>query len=98
MKSIKRRIGRGNKGGGNPSKPGEPPKQVKGNLATAISFIVIRGRTEHLLYVGVSKGVAGKYALYLEIGTPKGQMKARPYLRSTIMLIRDRLGKVFVGK
>lgn len=69
---VKEKISRGNKRGGNPSAPGEPPKVVTGRLRSSISWNV---RTNPIVGVFGSNVV---YARYLEKGT--AVMEKRPFL------------------
>lgn len=96
--NAKRLVSRGNKTGRNPSLPYEPPKVVKGNLRSNISFDAkLDGKGGVVGAFGVIKNatkVRGKmrdweYALLLELGTSR--MKKRPYLRPTLKKYRQKM-------
>lgn len=93
---VKRVISRGNVTGRDPSKPGEPPKVRTGNLRANVDFAVQRTATGVSGFVGVRKGVAGKYAFWLEVGTSK--MAARPYLRSTVKANAAKIARLLAGQ
>jgi len=95
-KSCKHLVSRGNKGGGNPSLPGEPPKVVIGNLRSSIDTATVKDATGVSGFLGVRKSAdAGRYGFWLEFGTSK--MAARPYLRPTIINNKDKLFRM-IGK
>jgi len=89
-----------------PSRPGTPPKVVTDTLRTAIGHEVVRrggyAHTKKIIgYLGVRKGPAEDYGLYLELGTSNKsggvKMAERPYLRRTVITYRHRLGKLIVS-
>jgi len=94
---IKNDISRPNPTGKDPSLPDEPPKKVKGILRSDIDYEVRRETSRVRGFVGVKRGPAEHYGLYLETGTSK--MAARPYLRSNLLKYRSRIKKlVATGK
>jgi hypothetical protein len=73
-----------------PSLPGEPPAQQSKRLKNSIQA---RKRNEDVWEVGPAKesyenvkaGSDGdKYPVYMEFGTRKGKIKARPYMRPSV--------------
>src|SRR5437868_13610486 len=60
-----------------PSEPGNPPKKITGFLQRSIAHEM--SGDKKAAFVGTNL----EYGLWLEIGTTK--MKARPYLRSTLL-------------
>lgn len=81
---VKIKINISNRDGDNPSKPGEPPHKVTGNLQKSIDFDVEERGDAVILRVGSNI----EYAKELELGTSgdggKGKA-ARPYLRPTLL-------------
>lgn len=84
-------VSRGNIGGGNPSKPFEPPKVVTGVLRSAIGFQIRKEGFTVIGVLGVRKGPADDYAIRLEKGfvgrDSLGRVynqKPRPYLVPTL--------------
>lgn len=69
------------------SAPGEAPASDHGMLASKILFDV---RYDGL---GASVGTDLQYGEYLEIGTPKGQMAARPYLAPALEKNNDEIDR-----
>ena len=63
-----------------PSKPGQPPRVLHGQLRNSISHRVEVRRGSVTIYVGANT----KYARALEFGNPKGGLSPRPYLRPAI--------------
>lgn len=88
------KVSRGNADGTNPSSPGEPPKTVTGTLKSNIGYEVDVINGNIIGRYGVKKGPADEYAIYLELGTPKGKMKARPFLRPVLKENRYKLFKL----
>lgn len=98
---AKKLVSRGNKGGGNPSKPFEPPKTVSGTLKSNISYEVHSDRDKVVGVIGVKTGEADNYALRLELGykgtDKKGRsydQKPRPYLRQTVKNETNKLREI----
>lgn len=89
---IKRAINRGNPGGRNPSRPGEPPKKVSGRLFLSIFSSVKRTGNQVFGFVGSS----AKHARHLELGT--SQMEPRPFFRPTLQKNRDRIARMLGAK
>src|SRR5690606_28863132 len=71
-----------------PSKPGEPPKKITGQLQNSMAGNVVEEPNEIRGEVGSSL----EKAEYLETGTSK--MKARPYMRPTMMEEKDKLVQI----
>lgn len=95
-------VSRGNRGGGNPSKAGEPPKVVSGTLRSNIGHEVKTKANEVVGLVGVRQGPADKYARRLELGFSGTDSKGRsynqaerPYLRAALEKNEKRLLKFF---
>jgi len=66
------------------SKPGEPPYVQTGNLRRSITF---QREGHSKLLVGSTlqpEGSTPSYAWLLEMGSPGGQLSARPYLRPAL--------------
>lgn len=85
-------IGKGKKGryyhGEDPSKPGEAPKKIRGDLQRSITYEMAPDKQS------AKVGTNLDYGAYLELGTSK--MAPRPYIRSTFIeelpTINDILG------
>lgn len=90
-KKLKEKISRGNRGGGNPSDPGEPPKVVTGKLRSSIDHVIRRGVTEDQGIVGTNN----EYAPALEFGTSK--MAPRPFFRPTIEEEGEEVANIIAG-
>ena len=75
----------------NRSKPGEIPHVQTGTLRASIDYEIV-GDEGH---VGPKLGPAAKYGKWLEIGTPGGQMKPRPYLRPGLAREANNIIKMF---
>lgn len=71
-----------------PSRPGEPPKKITGQLQNSIRTKVIRSKRAIIGLVGTNL----KKGRWLEFGTSK--MKPRPFLRSTVSENRRKIGRV----
>jgi hypothetical protein len=89
--AAKKMVSRGNRGGGNPSGPYEPPKVVTGTLRSNIAGEVIVERDLVIGVLGVKKGPANDYAKRLELGFVgtdnlgrKIDQKPRPFLKPTL--------------
>ena len=93
---VKKAISRGNVDGKNPSSPGEPPKVVTGTLRSSIDIEISRDNLGVSGFVGVRKGAAEDYGLFLELGTHK--MAARPFLRPTIAKHKRKILRMIAGK
>lgn len=66
--------------GPSPSRPGEPPGIITGNLRDHIT--ILQASRLHWILLSAARSPQGApYPLYLEIGTWK--MAARPYMRPT---------------
>jgi len=66
------------------SAPGEPPAVRLGDLRNAISFKTDKTKLEG--FVGpklLGENPDKQYPVWLEFGTPKGQMSPRPYMAPT---------------
>jgi hypothetical protein len=68
--------------GGRRSSPGNPPRPDSNKL---IENILLENTGKLTVRVGVLEEV-GDYPVYLEEGTPKGQMEARPYMEPALEL------------
>jgi len=88
---IKESISRGNKGGGNPSRPGEPPKVRSGRLRSSITHEV----TKELGGIVGRVGTNVVYARWLELGTEN--MEPRPFLRPGILNNQRRIFNIISG-
>ena len=75
----------------NPSSPGQPPRVLTGRLRNSINHSVKRTATGVIVYVGAYT----PYARALELGNPKGNLEARPYLRPAIYTSRKKIVKLF---
>ena len=81
--------------GGRPSAPGEIPTVQTGTLKRSINYEIISNHEGH---VGPALGYQKKgakpanYGYWLEVGSPGGRIKPRPYLRPAL----DREGKKIV--
>ena len=98
---AKKLVSRGNRGGGNPSKPFDPPKVVTGTLRSNIGYEVSIKGGEVVGALGVKKGPANEYAKRLElgfVGTDSAgrriDQKPRPFLRPTINDNMNQLKKI----
>ena len=73
------------------SKPGDPPFVQTGTLRRSITFVVFEDlkRSRYVLRVGSSlkplENQKHSYAWLLEMGSPGGQLAARPYLRPAVL-------------
>jgi len=72
--------------GQSPSKPGQPPRLLHGNLRNSIYHRVVRGRRSLVIAIGANT----PYARALEFGYPKGNLEERPYLRPAIRKNREK--------
>lgn len=98
-------VSRGNRGGGNPSKPGEPPKVVTGTLRSNIGFEIQKSPNEVIGLLGVRMGPADKYAMRLELGFTgtdslgRGyDQKERPYLRAALEQNKNQIQQILKGE
>lgn len=80
------------------SSPGEPPFVQTGTLRRSITF----KRDGNSLLVGSSLQPQGgskySYAWLLEMGSPLGQLAARPYLRPAVNNNKNIIKKMLAGK
>lgn len=89
---VKRLIGKRGAGRvgqkGAHSKPGNPPFRQAGRLINSIASVLIKKTKNIIARIGSTlkpeKGQPHSVALYLEEGTPGGQMEARPYLKRAL--------------
>ena len=72
--------------GKSPSKPGQPPRLLHGNLRNSIYHRVLIGRRTVAIMIGANT----PYARALEFGYPKGNLEERPYLRPAIRKNREK--------
>jgi hypothetical protein len=72
-----------------PSRPGDPPKRVEGDL---VRSIVADVRSEPTRIVGTYGSTQGKKALALEFGTRT--MAARPFLRPPLLRKRNDIVRI----
>lgn len=80
------------------SAPGEPPYVQTGTLRRSITFV--REGAKKLL-VGSSlqpQGNSHSYAWLLEMGSPGGQLAARPYLRPAVRKNKMTILKMIAGR
>ena len=79
------------------SKPGDPPFVQTGTLRRSITF----KREGKTVFVGSSlkpQGGNPSYAWMLEMGSPLGQLAARPYLRPAVRKNKDTILRMFCEK
>ena len=69
------------------SKPGEPPRWQTKTLRKSIA-------RERAGYLKEHVGTNVEYAAWLELGTPHGQMKARPYLRPALARSQKKIVRI----
>lgn len=93
-RKAKQKVSRGNKTGNDPSEPGEPPKVVSGRLRNSITHEIRYSMGDPLGLRG-QVGAVAEYAAYLELGTEK--MKARPFLRPTVLENQARILKLIAN-
>ena len=72
--------------GQDPSKPGESPKKIRGDLQRSIAYAMSADRKE--AYVGTNID----YGFYLEVGTSR--VAPRPFLRSTLLAEQATIAKI----
>jgi len=80
------------------SLPGEPPFVQTGMLRRSITFM--REGAKKLLVGSSLKPQGGQhsYAWLLEMGSPGGQLAARPYLRPAVRKNKRTILKMIAGK
>jgi hypothetical protein len=96
---ARRLISRSNRGGDDPSAPGEPPKRVSGQLFAAVSHAVASDDSGVHGFIGVVKGSqANAYAARLEFGYQgtdslgrNVNQAPRPWLRPTVLRNREKI-------
>jgi hypothetical protein len=97
---VKRKLNRSNRGGTEPSAPGQPPNKGSGDLQRSIFQEVTRvGKMVHG-FVGsrllkarrLELGYVGRDRLGRTV-----DQKPRPFLRSTLVEQRDRLRSILLG-
>lgn len=97
---VQRAINRGNRDGRNPSRPGEPPKKVTGNLFKSVTFEVVTTASRRVIIGRVGTNVV--YGRYLELGTQgrngRPGMAPRPFLRPTLQTEQKNLVNVIVNR
>jgi len=92
-KDKRTRSGGGNRK--NPSKPEGIPHVQTGQLKNSIRASKVNaGHWRVGSTLKPAKGQQGSYAMYLELGTPHGQMAPRPYLRPALNTNRTKLRKM----
>lgn len=84
-----RRSKSGNRTGLNPSKPGQPPKRVHGDLVRSITTEVTQ---ESTAVIGRYGSTQNEKAKALEFGTSK--MAARPFLRPPLFKNRETIKRM----
>lgn len=82
----------GNRLGLNPSKQGDPPKRVHGDLVRSITTEVVQQATR---IIGRYGSTQTKKALALELGT--SNMAARPFLRPPLLRNRNEIQRILAG-
>ena len=89
----KRRMPNGKFKGLEPSRPGEPPRLLSGQLKRSINHRVSSGRRGSVrIWVGANTS----YARALEKGNPSRGLQPRPYLKSTLEKHRETLIRVLM--
>lgn len=84
---VKKNLSRGNLTGLNPSKAGQFPKVVTGQLRASIRTKV----KKNVAFIGTFTGVANKYAPIHEFGS-------RPYLSKTYRLNKRLIKQIMIGQ
>ena len=84
-----RRTSSGARIGLNPSKPGQPPKRIEGDLVRSITTEVTRSRNK---IVGRYGSTQTQKAIGLEFGTSR--VAARPFLRPPLLKNRSELVRI----
>ena len=79
----------GKRRGLNPSKPGEPPKRIEGDLFKSIVTEITRSRNK---IVGRYGSTLTEIAIWLEFGTSR--IAARPFLRPPLLKNRAELVRI----
>ena len=79
----------GKRRGLNPSKPGQPPKRIEGDLENSVTAEVTRSRNK---IVGRYGSTLTEIAIWLEFGTSR--MAARPFLRPPLLKNRSELVRI----
>lgn len=83
-------IGKGKKGryyhGEDPSKPGDPPKKIRGDLQRSITYKMADDKMSATVGTGLD------YGFFLEVGTSK--MQPRPFLRNTLLEQADAIKEI----
>ena len=82
----------GNRRGLDPSKPGDPPKRIHGDLVRSITTEVV---TQSNRIIGRYGSTQNEKAKALEFGTSK--MAARPFLRPPLHKNRNRITRILAG-
>ena len=80
------------------SKPGDPPFVQTGTLRRSITYVVEGAKS---VLVGSSlkpQGDSPSYAWLLEMGSPLGQLAARPYLRPAVRNNKAEILKMFCAR
>lgn len=85
-------------GGKNPSKPGEPPHRLIGNLVNSVSSAVDYTGRVIKGWIGIREGPTEVYAAALEFGTKSGRLAPRPYLRRTLLDNKERIRYWLIGR
>lgn len=91
LQYARQSVSRPNPTGRAPSRPGEPPKMVTGELRDSLgAAVAVEG--ERVVAV---VGAGARHALFLELGTRR--MAARPFLRPALFNQRGEILRLVAG-
>ena len=80
------------------SAPGESPAILNGKLIKALEYRITEKNGEIISSIGFWDGdEPDGYGVLLELGTPKGQMQPRPFLRKTLFDNEEEIRRILSG-
>ena len=79
------------------SAEGESPAVLSSKLINALEYKIIDEGNSIISQVGFWDGEGKGYGVLLELGTDNGQMKPRPFLRSTMFQNEDEIRRILSG-